>query len=168
MTLPTWSRYVLVALAGLGSGTVIARYTLPPKVTERVVTKVETVEVVKWKEKVVVEQGPVRVVTKTVTVPGPQGSTVTVEKIVEKGKVVTVHDNSGSSQQATSSESSASKITDRRPWAAVGLGGYIAPTTGKLAWDANVTFRVLGPLWVGAGGLKADTYYLGPVARLEF
>mgnify|MGYP003349211969 CR=1 FL=1 len=64
---------------GFGAG----RYSAPTKVETREVVKTEQVEVVRWQDRVVVEKGPVREGTKTVTVPGPQGPTVTVEKVVE-------------------------------------------------------------------------------------
>ena len=163
-----WLKIALAALAGLVLGIVVAKYTLPPKITERTVTKVETVEVVKWKEKVVIEKGPEKVTTRTVTVPGPAGPTVTVEKIVEKEKIVTVRDNSGASNTATDTSSEHSKITDSRPWLALDFMGAIAPGSNQWAWTGGAQIRVIGPVWVGAGAVKADRWYLGPSARIEF
>jgi hypothetical protein len=159
-----WLVYLLVALSGLALGIVVAKYTLPPRVEER--ERVVEREVVKWKDKEIVTQGPVRVTTKTVTVPGPAGPTVTVEKIVEKEKVVTVHVQDGSAD--TSSEREKEKITDSRPWFALEAAGAIAPATGRWAWTGGAQFRVIGPLWAGAGVVVTDTLYVGPSLRMEF
>jgi hypothetical protein len=163
-----WLKYLLTALGGLALGIVIAKYTLPPRIEERERVVVKEVEVVKWKDREVVVEGPVRVTTKTVTVPGPAGPTVTVEKIVEKEKVVTVHTQGKDTNTTTYVERETEKVTDSRPWLALEAMGAIAPTTGSWAWSGGVQFRALGPVWIGAGVLKADTWYVGPMARWEF
>jgi hypothetical protein len=162
--------WLLTTLVGLGcfvGGGVAYKYMMPPKVTERIVTVTKEIEVVKWQDRLVEVQGPVRTTTRTVTTPGPVGPTVVVEQIVEKEKVVirTVHD--GSSASSTDTYVDKSKITDNRPWVAVegmlGLGGE-----GRIAYSAGAQMRVLGPIWLGAGFIKADTWYVGPSARIEF
>ena len=156
------------AVAGLAVG----RFLTPAKVEEKVVTKVETVEVVKWKDKIVEVQGPVRVTTKTVTVPGPQGPTVTVEKVVEKEKIVTVHDSTGSDTTGTNVETVKEKVTDSyRPWiAAEGIGAFSLTQVAwpPVEWGVMGSIRVLGPLWLGAGVMKDSTWRPAATVRLEF
>ena len=162
-----WLFTTLVGLGCFVGGGVAYKYLMPPKVTERIVTVTKEIEVVKWQDRLVEVQGPVRTTTKTVTVPGPMGPTVTVEQVVEKEKVVirTVHDGSSSSSTDTSVDKS--KVTENRPWIAVegslGLG-----FEGRFAYSAGAQMRILGPLWLGAGVIKADTWYIGPSVRVEF
>ena len=125
-------------------------------------------EVVKWQDRIVVEEGPVRTVERTVTVPGPAGPTVTVEKIVEKEKVVTVRDSTGSKDVDREEKKEEVKITDSRPWLAVEGSGNLAPGTGKWAWTGGAQIRVLGPVWLGPNVVKADGWYWGLGARVEF
>ena len=162
-----WLRYVLIAVGGIVVGIFSAKYVMPPRVEIREVLTVKEVEVVKWKDRVVVEQGPQRVVTRTVTTPGPQGPTITVEKIVEKERIVTVKDSTGSKDTTTEVQKESVKITDSRPWIAVeglvGLGGE-----GRLAYSFGAQMRILGPIWLGAGAIKSETWYVGPSVRLEF
>jgi hypothetical protein len=159
---------VVCAIGGIGAGIVIAKYTLPPRIEERVVTKVEVREVEKWKDRVVVEKGPERVTTRTVTTPGPQGPTVTVEKIVEKEKIVTVRDSSGTRDTARTDESEKVRIEDSRAWFALEGGAGIGLSTGAIAWNAGAQFRVFGLAWAGAQVIKADQVYIGPSVRFEF
>jgi hypothetical protein len=163
-----WLRYLLVGIGGLVLGIVVAKYTLPPRVEIRTETKVEVQEKLVYRDKIVKEQGPVRVTTKTVTVPGPAGPTVTVEKIVEKDRVVTVTVKEGAATIDTKEESKSSKIIDSRPWLALEAMGAIAPATGRWAGSGGAQVRALGPLWVGAGVVVADTLYVGPSIRWEF
>jgi hypothetical protein len=168
MNLAPYKIPAICLACGLGGGYVAGRYTTSVKVTERIVTVTKEVEVVKWQDRLVEVQGPVRTTTKTVTVPGPMGPTVTVEKVVEKEKVViqTVHD--GSSNSSTDTSVDKSKVTDARPWiAAEGMAGW-APSNAQFLWGATGQIRVLGPLWLGAGVVKADTWYPTAVLRLEF
>jgi hypothetical protein len=154
----TWAAATGVALgiAGYGAG----RFAAPTKVETREVERV--VEVVKWRDRETVVEGPVRVVTKTVTVPGPEGATITVEKIVEKERVVTVH--TQGADVTTETERVVEKLVERDAprvtlAATVGAGfsaaGVTAPSYGVLALG-----RVLGPLVVGAqaeGNLQAGS-----------
>ena len=158
---------VACAVGGIVAGTVVARYTLPPRVQEKVVTKVEWKDRVEWRERVVKEQGPVRIVTRTVTVPGPQGPTVTVEKVVEKEKVVTQRVEVGREESQGRAQETASRTEDRRPWVAVEALGAVNPQ-GEWAGAGSVQFRVLGPLWVGPGVIKANGWFLGAAGRVEF
>jgi hypothetical protein len=162
-----WMIYALCVVGGTAGGIAIAKYTLPPRVEIKTETKIQEVEVVKWREKVVVEKGPVKVTTRTVTVPGPAGPTVTVDRIVEKDKVVYVKDGSGSRDTVTQVDEKTSKVIDSRPWMALegtaGLG-----LNGRWAGQGAATVRVLGPVWLGLGAIYADTLYLGPAARWEF
>lgn len=169
----TWEgiRHWVFLAAGFALGAFVGRSLAPTKIQTKEVVKVETVEVVKWKEKIVQVKGPVRIITRTVKVPGPQGETVTVEKIVEREKVVTVRDDSGTSATATDEERIKEKVVESRPWAAVQLEG--AWDVGKLTWEPQVwslngSFRVLGPLWVGGGVTRADKWMPQIVARWEF
>ena len=145
---------------GFGAG----RYSAPTKVETREVVKTEQVEVVRWQDRVVVEKGPVREVTKTVTVPGPQGPTVTVERVVEREKVVTVKDSQGTDMAAAASEKVVERLVERDAprWtvgATVGTGwqgGVIQPP----AFGALLGYRLLGPLGLvlqgewGVGGVS--------------
>jgi hypothetical protein len=163
-----WMRYALVALAGLVLGIVIAKYTLPPKTITKTETKVQVVEKIVYRDNIVKEQGPVRIVTKTTTVPGPAGPTVTVEKVVEKEKIVTVTVREGASATDTKVSEKTSKTVDNRPvFALSGLGG-IDLSSGRWAFSGDATVRLFGPVWIGAGAIKADTWYFGPAARIEF
>ena len=162
--------WLLTSLVGLGcfvGGGVAYKYAMPPRIVEREKVVVKTVEVERVVDRIVEIQGPVRETTKTVTVPGPMGPTVTIEKITEKEvvKIETVHD--GSSASSTDTSVDKSKVTDNRPWVAVegmlGLGGE-----GRIAYSAGAQMRVLGPIWLGAGVIKADTWYVGPSVRVEF
>jgi hypothetical protein len=163
ITVTPWMRYAGVALGGLVGGFFICKYTLPPRTVTK--TEMKIVEKIVYQDRIVKEQGPVRTVTRTTTVPGPAGPTVTVEKIVEKEKVVTVTVKEGSSTTAADSKSSVT--VDNRPWvaleASLGLGAE-----ARIAYTAGAQMRVLGPLWLGAGVIKADTWYVGPSARVEF
>jgi hypothetical protein len=143
---------VAVALvAGVGIG----RFTLPTKVEEREV--VRTVEVVKWRDREVITKGPVKVVTKTVTTPGPAGPTVTVDREVFRDKVVTVHVQG--KDTVTEKDRLVEKVVERDAprvavFGTVGLpfsAGGIQP----LQFGAAATARVLGPISVivaGSGG----------------
>jgi hypothetical protein len=160
-------RYALVAVAGLGLGIVIAKYTLPPRTVTKTEIKTETVEVVKWKDRIVEVQGPTKTTIKTVTVPGPAGPTVTVEKVIEKEKVVTVHDSTGGSTTSIATDEKTSKTVDARSWFA--LEGMAAVSLeGRWAGAGSAQLRLLGPLWAGVGAIKADTWYYGAAARWEF
>ena len=163
-----WMRYASVALAGLALGIVIAKYTLPPKTITKTEIKTEVQERVVYKDRVVVEQGPVRVTTRTTTVPGPAGPTVTVEKVVEKEKIVTVKDSTGRTDVVVQQAEKTEKITDSRPWFALEAMGAMSPETSQWAWTGGAQIRVLGPVWLGAGVVKADQWYFGPSARIEF
>jgi len=162
-----WLVTVLVGCACFVGGGITYKYTQPARVVEREKVVIKTVEVEKVVDRIVEVQGPVRETTRTVTTPGPMGPTITVEKIVEKEKVViqTVH--TGDSSTNIDSSTDKSKVTDARAWFALEGGAYWAPANGSWAYNAGVQFRV-GPVWVGAAGLKADTWYLGPTARFEF
>lgn len=162
-----WMRYALCAIAGIVGGIVVAKYTLPPRVEERVVTKTEWKDRIEWRDRVVKEEGPVRIVTKTVTTPGPAGPTVTVEKIVEKEKVVTKTVEVGRQDSQGKDTVEASKVTDSRPWFALeGQAGLAVD--GRWAGAGSAQFRLLGPFWAGPGAIKADTWYYGAAARMEF
>ena len=163
-----WMRYALIGVAGLVLGIVIAKYTLPPRVVVKTEIKTEVQERVVYKDRVVVEKGPERVTTRTVTVPGPAGPTVTVEKVVEKEKIVTVRENTGRTDVVIQNEERSEKIVDSRPWLALEAAGSVAPATGRWAWSGGAQIRLLGPIWAGVGVVKADTWYVGPSARIEF
>jgi len=162
-----WMLYALAGAGGLVLGIVVAKYTLPPKTITKTETKIEQVEVVKWRDREVKVEGPVKVVTKTTTVPGPAGPTVVVEKVVTKESVTTVIDNSGASTTGTKVDEKTSKTVDNRAWFAIEGAGALS-MDGRWAWSGAAQIRVLGPLWLGAGVIKADTWYVGPTARMEF
>lgn len=163
-----WVIHVLCAVGGVAAGVVIAKYTLPPRVTTKIETRTEIQEVVKWKDREVVVEGPVRETTRTVTVPGPAGPTVTVEKVVEREKIVTVHDNTGTSQINQDVETKAEKTVDSRPWFALEAGVGIGVPSGTLAYTGSAQFRIFGPIWAGPSVIKADTWYPGATLRWEF
>jgi hypothetical protein len=163
-----WMIYVLCVVGGTAGGIAIAKYTLPPKTVTKTETVVQVVEKIVYRDNIVKEQGPVRIVTKTTTVPGPAGPTVTVEKIVEKEKIVTVTVREGAAATDTKVEDRTSKTVDARSWLALeGMAG-IDPGTGRWAGSGAATMRILGPLWLGAGVIKAEAWYFGPAARWEF
>ena len=163
-----WMIYALCATGGVAGGVVIAKYTLPPKT----VTKTESRsggggdEV--YQDRIVKEEGPVRTRYIKTTVPGPAGPTVTVEKIVEKEKVVTKTVNSGQHDTVVQLKEVTSKTVENRPVFALGGVGGIDLSTGRWAFSGDATVRILGPLWIGAGAVKADAWYFGPAARIEF
>jgi hypothetical protein len=163
-----WMIYALCVTGGVAGGVVIAKYTLPPKVTEKVVIQTKEIEVVRWKDRVVVEKGPERVTTRTVTVPGPAGPTVTVEKVVEKEKIVTRTVKEGGVDTVIVNRQEASKVTESRPVFALGGVGGMDLSSGRFAFSGDATLRILGPLWLGAGIVKADAWYFGPAVRIEF
>jgi hypothetical protein len=167
MNLSPYKIPAICALGGLVGGFFICKYTLPPRTVTKIETKIETVEVEKWRDRIVKEQGPVRETTRTVTVPGPAGPTVTVDRIVEREKVVTKTVNSGQHDTVIVEREKSSVTVDNRPWIAVegslGLG-----SEARIAYSAGAQVRVLGPIWLGAGFIKADTWYVGPSARIEF
>ena len=163
-----WMRYALVALAGLALGIVVAKYTLPPRTVTKIEVKTEVQEKVVYKDRVVVEKGPERITTRTVSVPGPAGPTVTVEKIVEKEKIVTVKDSSGRTDTGIQQVEKSEKTVDNRAWMALDFMGAIAPGSNQWAWTGGAQIRVIGPVWVGAGAVKADRWYVGPSVRMEF
>jgi hypothetical protein len=163
MTLAPYKVPAICLVSGLVAGFFTCKYTLPPRTVTKIETKIE--EKIVYRDNIVKEQGPVRIVTRTTTVPGPAGPTVTVEKIVEKEKVVTVTVKEGGSSTVLDTKSSVT--VDNRPWIAVegslGLG-----FEGRFAYSAGAQMRVLGPIWLGAGVIKADTWYVGPSVRVEF
>jgi hypothetical protein len=163
-----WMIYALCVTGGVAGGVVIAKYTLPPKTITKTETKVQVIEKIVYRDNIVKEQGPVRIVTKTTTVPGPAGPTVTVEKVVEKEKIVTVTVREGTSATDTKVSEKTSKTVDSRPvFALSGLGG-IDLSSGRWAFSGDAAVRLFGPVWIGAGAIKADTWYFGPAARIEF
>jgi hypothetical protein len=137
-------------VVALAAGVGVGRYSAPTKVETREVERV--VEVVRWRDREVVTKGPVKVVTRTVTTPGPQGPTVTVDRIVEQEKVVTVH--TQGLDTTTEVERLTEKVVTRDAprltlGATVGYAGV--PTYGGFA-----TIRILGPLTLlgqGEGGV---------------
>jgi hypothetical protein len=146
-------------LGSYGAG----RFMAPTKVETREVVK--TVEVVKWRDREVVTKGPVKVVTRTVTVPGPEGPTVTVDRVVEREKVVTVH--TQGADTVTTNEKIVEKLVERDAprvtlAATIGAGfsseGVTAPAYGVLALG-----RVAGPFVVGA---QAEGNLSGGSARV--
>ena len=158
-----WMLQVLAVVAGIALGIVVAKYTLPPRTVTRTETKFE--EKIVYQDRIVKEQGPVRITERTVTVPGPQGPTVTVDRIIEKEKIVTVTVHEGASE--TREEAKTEKIVDARSWFA--LEGMAAISLdGRWAGAGSAQIRLLGPLWVGAGVIKADTWYPGAAVRWEF
>ena len=163
MTLLAYKVPAICLVGGLVSGFFICKYTLPPRTVT--ITETKVVEKVVYRDKIGKEQGPERIVTRTTTVPGPAGPTVTVEKIVEKEKVVTVTVKEGGSSSVVEGKSSVT--VDNRPWvaleASLGVG-----SEGRLAYTGGAQMRILGPIWLGAGVIKADTWYVGPSARIEF
>ena len=163
-----WMIYSAVAVGGICLGVVGAKYTLPPRTITKTEIKTEVQEKVVYKDRVVIEKGPERVTTRTVTVPGPAGPTVTVEKVVEKEKIVTVRDSAGRTDTVIQQVDRSEKTVDSRPWLALEAMASIAPASGRWAWSGGAQIRVLGPLWLGAGVVKADTWYVGPSARIEF
>jgi hypothetical protein len=168
MSLTQYKIPAICLVAGLCGGVVVAKYTLPPKTVTKTETKIQIQEKIVYQDRIVKEQGPVRITTKTVTVPGPAGPTVTVEKVVEKDKVTTVIVNQGGVDTTTKMDEKTSKTVDARSWLALeGVAG-IAPGTGRWAGSGAATMRVFGPLWAGVGIIKADTWYFGPAARWEF
>lgn len=167
MTLIAYKIPAICLASGLVGGFFICKYTLPPRTVTKIETKIEVQEKVVYKDKVVIEKGPERITTRTVTVPGPAGPTVTVEKIVEKEKIVTVKDSSGRTDTVIQQAEKTSVTVDNRPWVAVegmlGLG-----SEARIAYSVGAQMRVLGPIWLGAGFIKANTWYVGPSARVEF
>jgi hypothetical protein len=163
-----WMIYVLCAVGGIVGGIVIAKYTLPPKTVTKTETVVQVVEKIVYRDNIVKEQGPVRIVTRTKTVPGPDGPTVEVERIVEKEKIVTVTVREGASDTNTRVEDRTSKTVDNRPVFALGGLGGMDLSTGRWAFSGEATVRIIGPLWLGAGAIKADSWFFGPAARIEF
>jgi hypothetical protein len=139
----TWGGAAALALVGaFGAG----RYAAPTKVEVREVEKV--VEVVKWRDREVITKGPVTVVTKTRTVPGPAGPTIEVEKVVIREKVVTVH--TQGVDTVTETEKVVEKLVERdAPRLTLGatIGWAGVPTYGAYAG-----VRILGPLSLMAQG----------------
>lgn len=142
------------AAAGLalGAGCYAAgRWAAPTKTVEveveRVVTKVETVEV----EKVVKVAGPVRVVTKRVEVPGPAGPTVTVERVVERGPTTTTTDTASSGTVAQASEKVVEKIVERDA-----PRFLLGPTVGA-GFSVN---GLTPPMYGGIFGVRVGPLYI--------
>lgn len=152
-----------VALA-LAAGVGVGRYSQPTKVEVREVER--QVEVIRWRDREVKTEGPVRIVTRTKTVPGPAGPVVEVERIVEREKVVTVH--TQGADTVTTREVEKEKLVERDAprvavFGTVGLpfsaGGVGAPQFGLAA-----TARVLGPVSVivaGSGGATGGQATVG-------
>jgi hypothetical protein len=139
----TWGGAAALALIGaFGAG----RYMAPTKVEVREVEKV--VEVVKWRDKEVITKGPVTVVTKTRTVPGPAGPTIEVEKVVTREKVVTVH--TQGVDTVTEVERLSEKVVERDAprWTVFGTvgAGFNGSGLTAPAYGGGVAFRFLGPL----------------------
>ena len=142
-----WAAYTggacVLAAASYGAG----RFTAPTKVETREVTR--EVEVVKWRDREVITKGPVKVVTRTVSVPGPEGPTVTVDRIVEREKVVTVH--TQGADTVTTNERLVEKIVTRdAPRLTLALTGGVALDSAAPTWGALGHYRTIGPLVLGA------------------
>jgi hypothetical protein len=143
------NRYWLIAcgvsvLAAYGTGRFASPTRVETRDVERVVTKVE------YRDRVVKVQGPVRIVTKTLTVPGPAGPTVTVERVVTRDPVTTTIDTTGTGSQAT--EKIVEKIVERDAPRLTLLGTIGTDITNpKPVYGGFVAARIAGPLTVGAG-----------------
>jgi hypothetical protein len=144
----TTTKWILVSVAaaalGFGAGQLLKPAKVVTKVEERVVEKVV------YRDRLVKEQGPVRIVTKTVTTPGKDGPTITVEKVVEKEKVVTVRVRDGESTTNSTTVSEKTVTNEYPRFTVLGTVG-VNLADWKPAYGGQALYRVLGPIQVGAG-----------------
>ena len=138
-------RWALAGALLLGSFA-LGRFT----VSERVVTKVETQ--VEYRERIVEKrvEGPVRERIVTRTTPGPQGPTVYVDRVIERGPVVTDRTTDGEGTSLTRSLT----VRDPQPRWMVGAsaGLHLTSPLDGIAWGGEVRYRFAGPFWLGVAG----------------
>lgn len=147
------------------------RFSAPVKT--KVETKVETktVTVTEWKDRVVVQRGPVQVRTVTHEVPG--GERV-IEKWIERGPVTTTSDLTGQSHGTTESTSATVKVSESgRPEWAAGLSGTWAgrPSSMPDRIGLELDRRIVGTLWLGlraSSERDLSARQVGIALRLEF
>jgi hypothetical protein len=145
----TTTKWILVSVAaaalGFGAGQLLKPAKVVTKVEERVVEKVV------YRDRLVKEQGPVRIVTKTVTTPGKDGPTITVEKVVEKEKIVTVRVRDGESTTNSTTVSEKTVTNEYPRFTVLGTVGTDVNLKLPIVYGGQALYRVLGPIQVGAG-----------------
>jgi hypothetical protein len=114
----------------------------------KVVTKTETVEVIKEVEKIVeVEKTKVDTVTKRKTISKPDGTTVIKEKILDR----TVVEREAEKESSRESKTETVNIPGLAPKWHVGamLSNPIHVLDRSMTWGAFASYRLIGPLTVG-------------------
>ena len=157
-----------VGLAGYGFG----RYVQPARVVVETVVRTETN--IDWKDRVVEHrvEGPVRTVIRTVERTGPceAGTAPTSESIItiDEGPDTTdtVTDSTGTASAATKVETRTVTVyTQPRLMlqAGVAAGLDLRPT-----YSLGASYRIVGPLWLGAAYLHGSRPQIDLRASLTF
>lgn len=135
------------------------RYTTP----ERVVTKVETHEVIKWKERIVKEKQNDKDIV-IVEIKLPDGTIRKETHIIDKGRVVIDKSKEGSD---TKDSSTTTVTTYNKPqWKAAGLLGIADYSLDNRVYGLEVERRILGPIFLGVWGMTSKE--VGLSVGLEF
>jgi hypothetical protein len=124
----------------------------------KVVTKTETIEVIKEVEKIVeVEKTKVDTVTKRKTISKPDGTTVVKEKIVDR----TVVEREAEKETSRESKKETVELASLAPRWHVGVMGTTTPARlldRGLSWGAFASYRILGPFTIGAAVQNNASY----------
>jgi hypothetical protein len=179
-TLRAWLVRVLGIVALLAVGVAVGRFLTPPKV----VTRTETVEVVKEVVRVEVREVKIkdftlaaRTHTRRVVETRPDGTrTATTERTTstDTGTTERTASETGVSTETSRSNSTvATKTVEARSSLRTGvLAGVVLTPAAKLTpvFGASVDGRIAGPFWLGAWGMSnaRDTHALGLTFALEF
>lgn len=145
------SGLVIILLVVFATG----RYCTP----EKVITKTETVEVikeVKVVETVTVQQNKRQ--TKTVITEYPDGKKVT--EIYEVNEdVIFIENNSNSTVDSNTSTNTTTIVkTDKPNWNLYGVAGY---QDNRFNYGINVNRRILGPVFIGVTGKNNKDLSIG-------
>lgn len=148
----TRERWIIVGGLALGLvGYGVGRYAQPAKVIT--VTKTETQ--VEWKDREVVREvaGPVRTVTRTVErlAKCPEGGTTPTREITiveDRGPVVTDRASASDGTAQAKAEVRTSVVAEQ-PRLAL-QAGAVAGADFRPTWNAGASYRLAGPLWLGA------------------
>jgi hypothetical protein len=134
--------FVLLFVLGLAIG----RYSLPSKIITK--TEIKTVEVIKWKERIVKEENKDKVTIITEETK-PDGTKIVRKEIRDKSTIITDKNKEGSKDKESISKEE--KIVeynkDRLIISALASINVVKPQDG-FNYGVGVNTRLLGPIWL--------------------
>lgn len=153
--LRVWSLIAVVSAGALVSAYAWGRSSAPAKVEVRTEFKDRVVYRDRDVEKKV--QGPVRVRTVTREIPGPQGPERVVERVVERGPVVTEKKHEAQGEEAHEAKTLTLKVTEQPRWQ-IGATAAVNPLHGgDVAYGGFLNYRIGGPFWLGVNATSAGS-----------